>query len=127
MLTDSNEDAARPHVSVATPVTVSRTRSRAASAFIWLFVLGLGVVMIAGGFYMRHEAQATRAEAVREGWMDRRREYRLTRRHRDGTFSICLGVFPTGLGAFGLITVLSGRRMPREDQVAESLFFRSAD
>ena len=127
MQTDSNEHAAGLHVPMATPAIVSRTRSRAASAFIWLFVLGLGVVMIAGGFYMRQDAQATRTKAVREGWMDRRWERRLTRRHRDATFSICLGVFPTGLGAFGLITVLSGRRMPREDQVAESLFFRSAD
>ena len=127
MPSDSNENAARLHDSVATPAIVSRTRSRAASAFIWLSVLALGVVMIALGFYMRHDAQATRAEVVREGRMDRRWEYRLTRRHRNGTFSICLGVFPTGLGAFGLITVLSGRRMPREDQVAESLFFRLSD
>ena len=127
MPSNFSEDAAGLHVPMATPAAVARTRSRAASAFIWLFVLGLGVVMIAVGFYMRQDAQATRAEAVREGWMNRRLEYRLTRRHRDGTFSICLGVLPTGLGAFGLITVLSGRRMPREDQVAENLFFRLSD
>ena len=41
--------------------------------------------------------------------MDRYSEYSLAKRHRDGTFFICLGLFTAVVGTFGLSAALLNR------------------
>ena len=67
-----------------------RTRFR---PVVWLFVLAFGVLMIVGGVHGHRSARADRAVVEREGRMDRHWEYAFAKRHRDGTFFICLGLF----------------------------------
>jgi hypothetical protein len=65
--------------------------------------------MIVGGVHGHRSARAERAVVEREGRMDRWWEYRLAKRHRDGTFFICLGLFTAAVGTFGLSAALLGR------------------
>ena len=112
-------------VSLDISAAASHPRGRIASAFVWLGVLALGVLMIAGGVYTRGKAAATRAEVVREGRMDRWWEYRLTKQRRDGTFFICFGAFPAALGTFGFATtVIAGRAVSPRGGVSRLLFAR---